>query len=401
MFWSDLALRAALLASPLAVDAGPDSVKWHFGPLPDALAKAKAQHQLCMIYFWRDGSDYCAKLYEETLQNPHVAPLLGDMVCYSAKHSKDSAPLFERYRIKTLPTMLFVDGSGQPEDVITGFCPADDFIGECERIQKLEGTVTGLRKRLADAQDTDEEIEARWYLAGKLLDVQDKQGHDEHMEVIRAEDPEGETVIGAKLLLSDMVQKVASYDKAKGKKADPKQWDLAPVYAVARTIKPKKVRCDAWNELGNLEAKKGNWTEACAAFGQARKLLADDQQIDWHNDVARWIIEYEAEMTSKERKIAIDYAKFAAKKAKALAKKITKEREAQRPDGEQEKEGMCAFDPGAMQAPFIETLALAYHINRKKDKAVATAKRCLKLVKTEKYEATLAKVAEGYAVEQH
>lgn len=148
-----------------------------------------------------------------------------------------------------------------------------------------------------------------------------------------------------------------------------------------------------------MEARQRDFTEACLAFQQARKHLGEDKSPDWFNDVARWIIEYEKDMTSVERKLALEYATIAAKRATAMAKEIAAE-QAQAKDGQGDGDGMCQVDTAKLPAPYLDTLALAYHVNRKKDKAIAAAQKCVKMDDTEAYQKTLAKVRAGHGKEK-
>ncbi|MEM7200991.1 MAG: thioredoxin fold domain-containing protein [Planctomycetota bacterium] len=401
MIWTHAALSAGLLASSTLLLPAGGGVEWEFGPVAESIAKAKERDTLCLLYFWSEGSAYCGQLYTETLQSEQTTEALQGMVCYSAKHSDATVQLFERYKVATLPTLLFVNGDGEPEDVISGFIPAADFVGECRRILDGEGTVSGLRREAALAAGTPEELDIRWRLAGKLLDVRNDNGHDEQMALIKERDPKGETEIGAQLLFGDVVNQVVKGPDAEdgdgdGGDVDATLWDLAPVYQFAAKIKPPAARVSAWNRIGNLEIQKGQLSKGIAAFQEASKHMpADDGSPDWHNSIAKFIVQREQDMTSKERKLALDYALTAVQRVRKMAADMVAERAAAETAGDQCDE-MSDRDPEAMQAPYLNTLALAYHINRKKAKAIATAEQCVKRSDAEDYAKTLLLVRGGH-----
>ena len=84
MFLATLTLAALpVAAAPATLNGG---VVWHDGALSNAVGMAAKEDQLVMLYFWRDGSDYCAKLWQDTLSSDQAQSALGDVVCYSANH---------------------------------------------------------------------------------------------------------------------------------------------------------------------------------------------------------------------------------------------------------------------------------------------------------------------------
>ena len=159
-----LAALAAATISPSTPDPveihpsnGTAEVDWVYS-LPAAIEKAKAEDRMILAYFWADGSDYCSKLYQETLSAADSGAALERFVCVSARHGEEGMQeLFERFRVNTLPTMLFLDTDGTPEDLIQGFIPVEDFLGELDRIERGEGTISGMRTEISKAKKNSEE----------------------------------------------------------------------------------------------------------------------------------------------------------------------------------------------------------------------------------------------------
>ena len=153
-----------------------------------------------------DSSEYCVRVYGETITTDAAAAELSDYICFSANVTQEEgSQLIKRYNVTTLPTMLFVSPDGRVDDAILGFIPLSSFVSEMQRIEQGSETVSAMRA-LADA--SPEDLDLRLTLAQKLAFVGDKQGSEELLESIRRADPRGRTLAGAQLGLYDVRQKV-------------------------------------------------------------------------------------------------------------------------------------------------------------------------------------------------
>ncbi len=204
-------LAAAALFAPQAdtvpqAGTAQNEVKWFEGPFSAALEKARTESQPIFAYFWMDSSEYCVRVYGETITTDAAAAELSDYICFSANATQEEgSQLIKRYNVTTLPTMLFLSPDGRVDDAILGFIPLSDFLSEMQRIQQGSETVSAMRA-LADA--SPEDLDLRLTLAQKLAFVGDKQGSEELLESIRRVDPRGRTLAGAHLGLFDLRQNV-------------------------------------------------------------------------------------------------------------------------------------------------------------------------------------------------
>ena len=74
----------------------------------------------------------------------------------------------------------------KPEDAIVGRIGVEGLVDEIARIERGEGTVSGLTKAVETTKPGSEEaIEARWKLAGKLADLGQSDRHDAILVTIR------------------------------------------------------------------------------------------------------------------------------------------------------------------------------------------------------------------------
>jgi thioredoxin-related protein len=380
-----LAALAAATVSPSTPDpvaghppTGAANVDWVYS-LPAAIEKAKAEDRMILAYFWADGSEYCGKLYQETLSAADSGAALERFVCVSARHGEEGMQeLFERFRVNTLPTMLFLDTDGTPEDLIQGFIPVEDFLGELDRIERGEGTISGMRTEISKAKkNSEEDMGTRMGLAGKLIEVGDEAAHDEILDSIRDDDPRGRTLTGSRLLLSDLEEYIA---ETGGGEEYRDNWDLEPLYSHAKAMRLKEARFEAWNRIANLEVYKMNMPAAFDAFQTAWKLIPEEQAHDWSGSVASWIIENADQRTTLEKKFALD---LATANHKLMEEYIS------------EQDGEPSEEQNGYLASSMNRLAWAYYINGKGPKAVATARRSLKLHDSEKYRADLATFTRG------
>lgn len=381
-------LTASLLFSVLSAP-GPDPVEW-VHTLADAKARANTEQKPILVYCWGDGSEFCGKLYSETLNAAEVGEPLGQFVCYSAKHGgPGAAEVFERFGVRTLPTMVFLTSAGVADDLIQGFIPPGEFVAELARIRRGEGTVGGLRRQMDQAADgSAEDIEARYALAGKVQGLGDEATHDEMMASIKKLDPNSKTVIGARLHMGDIVKAIVgeggdgeSGDEA-ARQAKAAKWDLAPLYAHVKVAVLPAAKHEAWQQIGNMEVARHDMQAAFTAFHSAWRTCPDDKVVDWSNDIARWIVENAEDRTSKEKKFALELAQTALEKLQAQLKKSP-------PKGD-EKEMYTNHT-----AYCWNTLAWCHHINGRKADAVKAAAKCLELRATDEYRADLARFGEG------
>jgi len=353
-------IPTALLAS-LTLTA--PELTWHHGSLDSALAKARAHDRTAVVYFWRDGSEYCTAFFQETLADERVVDALHAEVLVSARHGTDDGnALFERYPVTSLPTLLFLRGDGTPDDIVAGYASADTLVAELERIQGGELTVTDLERRIAESEaGTEEHFEARFRLAVKRKDFGDRDGWLAGLRAIADEDRRGETLHGARAVFHLAEQEASA--EADG---DVEALDLRRLHGVARKLKHDEGRFEALDLLASLEVHRGELGDACRTWRKAASIVPEERAMGWCANVAYRILESEGERTSVEKRLALDLALRAAELA-AL----------EEPCG-------CDADcsctpPEVVHAGYLAVLARVYAFNGESRMATATAERALTL----------------------
>lgn len=270
------ALGTLLLTSSILVAPGPPQIPWFDGPFSNALGRAREEESLVAVYFWTEGSEYCQRMFQETLSTPEGGTELAGMVCYSADvAAPQGARLVQRFGVSTLPTVLFVTGEGHAEDVVIGFAPLPAFRSEVQRIVSGQGTVRTLRRLAAEAPD---DLQRRFDLGVKLQDVGLADEGDALFASIRADDPDGTTLVGAQLHLWEVQNAITA---AAPDPTDPRTWDLEPMIEHLPAVSSGPIAFQGWNWVADIEAERGRRREACAAYETAWAHIPDTSVWDW------------------------------------------------------------------------------------------------------------------------
>ena len=302
MLLFDLALCA------LAQPAVALQTEWRVGPLESCLATAQATQKPVLVYFWLEGSDYCAKLWGETLTAEGVQPELGEFVCVSADVvTPFGADLVARYSVATLPTVLVLSADGEVEDALIGVLPELDFIAGLRKIRAGDGTLSSLRRA---AQAAPDDLAARYALGLKLQHVGAAAAGAALIESIRSEDPQGRTLMGARLALWDLMTQLT----AGGDDVIP---DLTPLHKHLRAARQPEVLYEGWNWIANLEREQGNLKESRAALAKAWPHVAPADLIGWSFEGLPTFWRDREALKGSERKLALEIATAAAERAQA------------------------------------------------------------------------------------
>jgi thiol:disulfide interchange protein DsbD len=144
-------LVAFLIRMALPLEGAPagEGLRWAMvfkaevanSPLPfeDALARAKADCRPVLIDFFADWCAACKELDEKTYVASEVVEESRRFVSIKVDGTQDHAVLdglYERFGVKGLPTVAFVDPTGTVlgDPRITGFMPPDRFLSEMRKV---------------------------------------------------------------------------------------------------------------------------------------------------------------------------------------------------------------------------------------------------------------------------
>lgn len=110
------------------------NVVW-FNEIDKAFAAAKQDNKMVLVNMYTDGSGWSKKLDAETFSNPAFQKAAEPFVLL--KVNMDKAPEFaKKYRVETIPSLLFLDADGAEHQRLEGFQPARALLRTMEKVLK-------------------------------------------------------------------------------------------------------------------------------------------------------------------------------------------------------------------------------------------------------------------------
>jgi thiol:disulfide interchange protein DsbD len=121
--------------APTASD-NSDKITW-LSNLPDALKLSAKTGRPVMADFYADWCGWCKKLDKETYADPDVVKKSKFFVCVklNADVSRDESA---RYKVRGLPTIVFLDSDGKLLDQVIGYTDAKNLIGTMSKLMKTK-----------------------------------------------------------------------------------------------------------------------------------------------------------------------------------------------------------------------------------------------------------------------
>lgn len=134
----------------------PEWFKESFLDFKQDVEEASAQNKRVMLYFHQDGCPYCAKLVEESFNDPDIKPYMqrhfdsimlnmwGDLEVVSVLGQTYTEKEFARVlNVQYTPTVIFLDEQGRPALRLNGYYPPEKFRHALRYVkQKLEKQLT-------------------------------------------------------------------------------------------------------------------------------------------------------------------------------------------------------------------------------------------------------------------
>jgi thioredoxin-related protein len=115
-----------LLVAGSAGAAGKDSkINWY--AYADGMAKAKETGRIIIIDFHADWCKYCVKMEKETFTDPRVYKLMNESFIPISVDTEKEKQTAAQYAVRSLPTMMFLESSGEVINLLPGFVDADMF----------------------------------------------------------------------------------------------------------------------------------------------------------------------------------------------------------------------------------------------------------------------------------
>jgi len=338
-----------------------DDNRWYTGSLDRAIATAERNEQMVLLYFWVPGSDQCTAMYEDTIKADAPTDEMRSFILVSVDSSQaDKYPLFERFSITTVPAIRVLAAGGEPIDGLNGYVDPERYTGELRRIQSGEATLHDLKRLVEESPD---DLDLRNSLAGKYQDLGDQEMHDRVQDSIKADDPEGESVIAAQLILGDVL--TACREGATG----PDELDFDRLAEHIGTMQPNDAVFSAWLNLAAYHLACGDFKGRVETLANAWAVAPDVNVLNWGDQTARWLWLNRDALSKKDKAHALAMAVKATSRAELLA--------GDEGDGYGNRYSGENFD--GFLAGRLNTLARCQHMNGLTEEAAATIGRAVEL----------------------
>jgi thioredoxin-related protein len=119
-----------LKSAPLWAAGSPgdfaEGVSTH--PYDAALKKAKLENKVTFIYFWTPSCPWCRAFSELVLTDPDVRDFLNDAFVVVSVNADRERKLAKKYRLPSVPYLVFLDSSGEAVYAIPQPLDADVFL---------------------------------------------------------------------------------------------------------------------------------------------------------------------------------------------------------------------------------------------------------------------------------
>ncbi|MEM7201031.1 MAG: LpqB family beta-propeller domain-containing protein [Planctomycetota bacterium] len=376
-FAMTLSLVLAGLASiAVAQNDAAGEIQWFHGSFDSACEEAARNEQDVLVYFWSEGSSACAGFWQNQMQAPIVVRATAPFLCYGAKlEDAAAAPLFGRYSVETLPTLLMIDPAEKTAQLgVVGALNAPTVMRRLQRMARNEDTLRNLLGRVAAAPD---DLDLRADLAARHASLGDDDRATELRASIRAEDPQGRSAAAAAMILEEKARE-ALWPAPKLRVGLVRR--LADHVA---TIEPASIRRTGWERIAGLHNSLGDWDEEFAAWQRAYADVTDDALFNWGWSRCRWWWSNRDILSKSQKDFALEVARRTAEVCERLS--------AEDPE---------YFDPGLFLTRRLQTLAMMLYFHGEREEATAIMERCVALSPSNaEYGARLAAYRAGAADE--
>ncbi|MDR1677456.1 MAG: thioredoxin fold domain-containing protein [Deltaproteobacteria bacterium] len=125
-----LVLTMLPLATPLQAAGSPGDFAVGLATYSynDALIKAQKEKKLTFIYFWTPSCPWCRKFSDTVLTDPDVRSLLSEDFAVVSINADQERQLSRRYRLSSVPYLVFLDSAGEVVATIRQAVNSDFFL---------------------------------------------------------------------------------------------------------------------------------------------------------------------------------------------------------------------------------------------------------------------------------
>lgn len=258
----------ALQATPLTAQ----DVTWWAKEFDAALTAAKDKPSgMVLLYCWED-SDTCSAMFSGTMSDKKVAPKLGNFICMGVKNDDAGRAVWARYKVSSVPIILFVNPEGAVIDVLPGYVTIEQFLLDLDRVRAAKGTIPALREQIA-AQPAD--IKSAQVLVQKLRALQDIKGSHEVIDAMIKVDPKGKS----EAVAEGMLWKISDETFVAG--VAPQDYDLSKLRVFLKGARHKRIKFLGNDQMATAHYLREDLKTSAVFAMKAWKNIPDDQVIEW------------------------------------------------------------------------------------------------------------------------
>ena len=126
-----LAFLGSMSPDPALADLFPTQKQLDLGLNPmdaqSAMDKAKAEGKIVLLYFWAVWCGNCQIFSDEVLSDPAIIEALNKDFTFVSVDVDQDKPAAESFRVRAVPTIIFLESDGKPVSVLPGAIPGQIF----------------------------------------------------------------------------------------------------------------------------------------------------------------------------------------------------------------------------------------------------------------------------------
>lgn len=307
-----------VLVSFLAA-ALPAQVTWWDKEFDAALTAANDKPaKLVMLYCWQDNHENCAAMFSGTMSDKKVTGPLAEFVCMGIQNDDAGKDTWSRYKVQSVPTVLFVAPDGSVVDSVVGYATIVDFAATIQRVRAGTDTIPALQQEVDGGSATMPRMQM---LMQKLLTIQEQDRAKKVIDAMIEKDPKGRSDEAAEALLWKITAETFRDDVA------PQDLDLGPMRRFLKGQRNKRVLFLGYDRMATAHWSRGEVKDAASYANKAWKNCPKDQVIEWGQRMTGFAYRNWKDLDKTNKKILKD----ALKVSKATMKAIEK-RHKQQPD---------------------------------------------------------------------
>ena len=305
-----------VLVSFLAA-ALPAQVTWWDKDFAAALTAAKDKPAgVVLLYCWQDDHGNCQAMFDGTMSDKQVSEPMTDFLCMGIRNDDAGKETWARYKIQTVPTVLFVDPDGAIVDSVIGYDTIVDFAATLKRVRDGAETIPALQKEVDAGTATLPQMQL---LMQKLQAIQEHERARKVIDAMIEKDPKGRSEEAAEAQL----WKISAETFRDG--IAPQDLDLGPLRRFLKSQRNKRVLFLGYDRMATAHWSRAEAKDAASYANKAWKSIPDDRVVEWGQRMCRFAYGNWKDLDKANKRILKDALKVSKATLKAVEKRHAKQ----------------------------------------------------------------------------